>query len=296
MDMSLGQRVRFGVEIGHDFDPDHLVDRARRAEALGFDLLSISDHLHADHPTYEPWTALTWVASATDRISVLTNVLGLPYRAPAVTAKMAETLDRLSGGRLVLGLGVGGYDEEFAAFGLGRRTPGEKVAALDEAVRLIRSLWTEQAVSFAGEHFAAAGARIEPKPSHHIPLWLGTYGPRSLRLTGRLADGWLPSLPRLALDDAVAMRAVVRGGAEAAGRDPDEVTCAGNVVVTIDAARSPTPQRIAGSSQAVAEQFVAIVRAGFTVLQIVFTSPEQDELFAHQVIPVIRDELSTSHG
>jgi alkanesulfonate monooxygenase SsuD/methylene tetrahydromethanopterin reductase-like flavin-dependent oxidoreductase (luciferase family) len=72
------------------------------------------------------------VASATDRITVLTNVLGVPYRAPAVTAKMAETLDRLSGGRLVLGLGVGGFDEEFAAFGLARRTPGEKVAALDE--------------------------------------------------------------------------------------------------------------------------------------------------------------------
>jgi probable F420-dependent oxidoreductase len=288
----LASGVRFGTEIGYEFDPDRLVDRARRAEALGFDLFSISDHLHGDRPTYEPWTALTWVASATERIIVLTNVLGLPYRAPAVTAKMAETLDRLSGGRVVLGLGVGGYDREFAAFGLAQRTPGGKVAALAEALRLIRSLWTEPTVSFGGEHFHADGARIEPKPAHRIPIWLGTYGPSSLRLTGMVADGWLPSMPRLSLEDAVAMRANVRASAQAAGRDPDEVTCACNLVVTIDDARSPTPQRVAGSSQAVAEQLVAIVRAGFTVLQVVFTAPEQDEQFAHRVIPLLRSELS----
>jgi probable F420-dependent oxidoreductase len=294
MDASLGQRVRFGTEIGHEFDPDRLVERARRAEALGFDMFSISDHLHADHPTYEPWTALTWVASATDRLTVLTNVLGLPYRAPAVTAKMAETLDRLSGGRMVLGLGVGGFDKEFAAFGLAQRSPREKVAALDEAVRLIRGLWTEPAVSFPGEHFHADGARIEPKPARRIPIWLVTYGPRSLRLTGALADGWLPSFPRLSLDDAAAMRATVRDGAQATGRDPDDVTCACNLVVTIDDnRRSPTPQRVAGSSQAVAEQLVAIVRAGFTALQVVFTAPEHDERYAHDVIPLVRRELAS---
>ena len=122
------------------------------------------------------------------------NVLGLPYRAPAVTAKMAETLDRLSGGRLVVGLGTGGYDAEFAAFGLAQRTPGRKVAALGEAVQIIRGLWREPGFTFSGEHFATAGARIEPRPAHPIPLWLGTYGPRALAITGTLADGWVPSL------------------------------------------------------------------------------------------------------
>lgn len=283
--------MRFGVEVGFEFDPGGLVERARRSEALGFDLFSLSDHLHAERPTYEPWTALTWVASATERLTVLTNVLGLPYRPPAVTAKMAETLDRLSGGRLVLGLGTGGYEGEFAAFGLATRRPGEKVAALGEAVRLMRSLWTDTAVSFAGDHFRADGARIEPKPAHGIPIWLGTYGPRALRVTGALADGWIPSFPRLSLDDAAAMRDVVRAGAREAGRDPDDVTCACNLIVTLDDARSPTPQRVAGGSQAVAEQLAAIVRAGFTVLQVVFTEPEQDERFAHEVIPVVRREL-----
>lgn len=99
------------------------------AESLGLDLLSLPDHLHSTRPTLEPWTAVAFVAAATARLTVMTNVFGLPYRPPAVTAKMAETLDRLSGGRLVLGLGVGDYDPEFAAFGLAERTTGQKVAA-----------------------------------------------------------------------------------------------------------------------------------------------------------------------
>jgi alkanesulfonate monooxygenase SsuD/methylene tetrahydromethanopterin reductase-like flavin-dependent oxidoreductase (luciferase family) len=92
---------------------------------------------------------------------------------------MAETLDRLSGGRLVLGLGVGGFDHEFAAFGLAQRTAGQKVTALGEAVTIIRGLWTQDSVSYDGEHFHVTGARIEPRPAHQIPIWLGTYGARA---------------------------------------------------------------------------------------------------------------------
>jgi alkanesulfonate monooxygenase SsuD/methylene tetrahydromethanopterin reductase-like flavin-dependent oxidoreductase (luciferase family) len=153
----------------------------------------VADHLHGADPTPEPWTALTWVAAVTERIGVMPNVLGLPYRAPAVTAEMAETLDRFSGGRLVLGLGTGGYDAEFSAFGLSERTAGQKVAALGEALKIIRGLWREPSLSYAGEHFHVRDARIEPKPAHPIPIWLGAYGPRSLRMTGALADGWVPS-------------------------------------------------------------------------------------------------------
>src|SRR5580698_10256754 len=124
-----GQRAGFGIVYGfHGFDPDGLITEAQHAESLGFDLFCVADHLHGANPTPEPWTALTWIAAVTSRIGVMTNVLGLPYRAPAVTAKMAENLSRLSSGRLVLGLGTGGYDAEFAAFGLAQRTPGRKVA------------------------------------------------------------------------------------------------------------------------------------------------------------------------
>jgi alkanesulfonate monooxygenase SsuD/methylene tetrahydromethanopterin reductase-like flavin-dependent oxidoreductase (luciferase family) len=205
---------------------------------------------------------------------------------------MAETLDRLSGGRLLLGLGVGGYDREFAAFGLAERTPGQKVTALGEAVRIIRGLWTEETVSLSGQQFHASEARIEPKPAHRIPIWLGAYGPRALKLTGALADGWIPSLPRLALDEAVAMRSVVRASARAAGRDPDDITCACNVVVVFDSRRSPTPQLVAGSSQAIAEQLLTIVRAGFTLPVATLTEPELRERFAMEVIPLVRSEVA----
>jgi alkanesulfonate monooxygenase SsuD/methylene tetrahydromethanopterin reductase-like flavin-dependent oxidoreductase (luciferase family) len=256
----------------------------------------MADHLHGAQPTLEPWTALTWVAAATERIGVMSNVLGLPYRTPAVTAKMAETLDRLSGGRLVLGLGVGGYDPEFSAFGLAERTPGQKVSALGEAVRIIRGLWTEPDFSLDGQHFQARQARIEPKPAHPIPIWLGTYGPRALRLTGSLADGWIPSLGRLDLDQAVAMRAAVRAAAEAAGRDPDQVTCAANLVIDLGqrvaANTGPGWQSLSGGSQAVAEQLVGIGHAGFTFFNVALAGSDARERFAAEVIPVVRGELT----
>jgi alkanesulfonate monooxygenase SsuD/methylene tetrahydromethanopterin reductase-like flavin-dependent oxidoreductase (luciferase family) len=215
---TVARSVGFGTtQAFRHFDPERLVEDVRRAEALGYDSFGISDHLHSEHPTYEPWTALTGVASETERIKVMPNVLGLAYRAPAVIAKMAETLDRLSGGRLVLGLGSGGYDEEFSAFGMCMGTDGQKVDALGEATGIIRALWTKPQVTVDGEHFQVHGARIEPTPIHAIPIWLGTYGPR-------------------------AMRAAVRAGTETAGRNPDEITCAANIVVEFDPRPMPTPQ------------------------------------------------------
>src|SRR5881392_4081110 len=94
------------------------VGDAAHAEELGFDFVSCSDHLAGTHPSFETWTTMAWVAAQTSRVRIVTDVLGLPYRHPAVLAKMAETFDRLSGGRLVLGIGGGGSDAEFSAFGL----------------------------------------------------------------------------------------------------------------------------------------------------------------------------------
>jgi len=288
-------RVAFGLVYGFQpFDADRMVAEAREAETLGFDLFSVADHLHGEQPTAEPWTALTWVAAVTERISVLTNVLGLPYRSPAVTAKMAETLDRLSGGRLILGLGTGGYDPEFTAFGLAQRSPGQKVTALGEAVRIIRGLWAQPGFSFEGEEFRVRGARIEPRPRRPIPVWLGTYGPRSLRLTGALADGWLPSLGRLDLGQAAAMRADVLAAAEAAGRDPGAITCAVNLMVDFrpdGPAANAGGYRVGGRSQDIAEQLTAIVRAGFTVLNVVLADTDARHRFAAEVMPLVRAEL-----
>jgi alkanesulfonate monooxygenase SsuD/methylene tetrahydromethanopterin reductase-like flavin-dependent oxidoreductase (luciferase family) len=291
--VSTGQQISFGIIHGfHRFDLAGLAEEARHAESLGYDFFSMPDHLHTDQPTAEPWTALTWAAAATHRLRVLPNVLGLPYRAPAVTAKMAETLDRLSGGRLVLGLGLGGYDAEFSAFGLAERTPGEKVAALREALTIIRGVWSEQSFSFEGQHFAVRQARIEPKPANRIPVWLGSYGPRSLRLTGELADGWIPSLGRLGLDQAVAMREAVLGAAKAAGRDPAEITCATNLVVAFGDDGAETPRagwrQVSGGSQAIAGRLAEIGRAGFTVINVALPDGEARERFAAEVVPLVR--------
>src|SRR6266705_4535521 len=129
-DMLFGLGLSTSARPGTDPAAD-----ARRAEDLGFDFVSASDHPCGTHPTYETWTMLSWIAAATSRIRVATRVLGVPYRAPPMVAKMAETLDRLSVGRLILGLGGGYSDDEFRAFGLGVPSPAERVAGLGEATR-----------------------------------------------------------------------------------------------------------------------------------------------------------------
>ena len=131
--------LRFGVSINQSAAPEAgPVREAQRAEELGFDFVSVTDHLHGTRPTHETWTLLTWLAASTSRIGLLTDVLGLPYRAPSVVAKMAASLDQLSGGRLTLGLGAGGSDEEFQGFGLPLRPPGGKIEALGEAIEVMR--------------------------------------------------------------------------------------------------------------------------------------------------------------
>ncbi len=284
-----GQRLGFGAGgIFRGADPAHLLDLAQSADELGFDLFSLSDHLHTDQPTVEPWTALSWLAAKTTRIELGTNVLGLPYRAPAVLAKAAETLDRVSGGRFVLGLGAGGYDREFEAFGLPVRTPGRKITAQREAIRIIRGLWSGEPEVFDGEEFSVREARIDPRPDHRIPIWLGTYGPRALELTGQIADGWLPSFGRIDLARAAELRDTVRKAAADAGRDPDAITCAANLTVRVDPAQTSYPGLVTGSVDEVVRQIVAVVRAGFTFLLLGPQSVAEQELLAREVLPAVR--------
>jgi alkanesulfonate monooxygenase SsuD/methylene tetrahydromethanopterin reductase-like flavin-dependent oxidoreductase (luciferase family) len=197
----------FGINVSTSAAPgaDPLAD-ARRAEELRFDFVSASDHLHGKDPTHETWTMLSWIAAGTSRIRVASRVLAVPYRNPAVTAKMAATLDRLSGGRLILGMGGGYSDEEFRAFGLGAPSPRDKVDGMDEAIRITRGLWSERSFTFQGRRYRTDGAELEPKPDRRIPIWLGTYGDRALAATGRLADGWIPSLGFAPPDRVPAMR------------------------------------------------------------------------------------------
>src|SRR5690242_14993803 len=183
-ELLFGLGVLPGAEPGAD-----PVGEAVAAEALGYDFVSTSDHPCGTAPSFESWTMLSWIAAATSRIRVATRVLGVPYRNPAMVAKMAETFARLSGGRLILGLGGGYSDEEFRAFGLGTFSARDKVDGLEEVIRITRGLWSQPAFTFSGRLHHTDSADLEPKPAQPIPIWLGTFGARALRVTGQLADG-----------------------------------------------------------------------------------------------------------
>jgi alkanesulfonate monooxygenase SsuD/methylene tetrahydromethanopterin reductase-like flavin-dependent oxidoreductase (luciferase family) len=284
--------VTFGLNVSTSAaaEADPVAD-ARRAEELGFDFVSASDHPHGDHPTNETWTMLSWIAAATSRIRVATRVLGVPNRHPAVTAKMAETLDRLSGGRLILGLGGGASDEEMRALGLGVRSPRDKVDGLEEAIRIMRGMWSEPEFTFEGRLYGTEGAQLEPKPTRRIPIWLGTFRERALDLTGRLGDGWIPSLELAPPERAAAMRERVLAGARSAGRAPEEITCAYNIEVRVAERPEPRPFVVSGSPDAVAEQLLSFVRMGFATLNLMPVGPgvdEQAERLAREVIPAVR--------
>lgn len=287
--------VTFGLSISPSALPDtDPAASARMAEDLGFDFVSASDHPCGTEPTYETWTMLSWVAAATSRIRVVTRVLGVPYRNPAMVAKMAETFSRLSSGRLILGLGGGYSDEEFRAFGLGTFSPGDKVDGLAEAASITRGLWSQPAFTFSGRLHCTDSADLEPKPAHPIPIWLGTFGDRALRVTGQLADGWIPSYGNRPLHQYQAMRQRVLTAAREAGRDPADITCALHMQAHVGGRVATDPSLVAGSPAAVTEQLLAFTRIGFTSFSFTLTgpgTPEQAERLAHEVIPAVRAAL-----
>jgi len=157
----------------------------------------------------------------TERVTVFPDVANLPLRPPAMLAKAAASLDLLSGGRLELGLGAGGFWEAINAMGGPLRKPGESVQALEEAIEVIRLVWSgKRGLRYDGGFYQLAGLNGGPVPSHPIGIWLGAYKPRMLALIGRSADGWVPSLGPLKPDELAAAAARIDAAARAAGRDP----------------------------------------------------------------------------
>lgn len=205
------------------------------AEELGFDLVAIQDHPY-QRRFLDTWTLLCVIAGRTSRIGLATDVVCLPLRPPAVLAKAALSLGVLSGGRFDLGLGAGAYWDAVAAMGGPRRTPAEAVGALEDAIRILRLMWSgERSVSFEGMHYSIDGVHPGPAPTRPIGIWLGAYGPRMLALTGRLADGWLPSSPYAPPERLGEMQARIDEAAGAAGRDPGEIRRLYNIDPSIEA-------------------------------------------------------------
>jgi alkanesulfonate monooxygenase SsuD/methylene tetrahydromethanopterin reductase-like flavin-dependent oxidoreductase (luciferase family) len=288
-------KITFGLSIPLSVLPGtDPVALARTAEDLGFDFVSAPDHPCGTEPTYETWTMLSWIAAATSRILVTTRVLGVPYRNPAMVAKMAETFSRLSGGRLILGLGGGYSDEEFRAFGLGTFSARDKVSGLEDAIRITRGLWSGQGFTYRGQLYHTDQADMQPKPAQPIPIWLGTFGNRALRVTGQLADGWIPSYGYRPLQDYRSMRERVLTAAQEAGRDPADITCALHMQTQVGERAAGTPFLVAGPPAAITEQLLGFAEMGFTSFSFTPTGPgphQQAERLAHEVIPAVRAAL-----
>jgi alkanesulfonate monooxygenase SsuD/methylene tetrahydromethanopterin reductase-like flavin-dependent oxidoreductase (luciferase family) len=225
--------VRLGVFIVPDAtDPGAAIEQIEAAEQAGLDLVGVQDHPY-QRRFFDTWTLLSYAAGRTRRIGLLPDVINLPLRLPSVLAKSVASLDVLSGGRVELGIGAGAFWEAVEAMGGPRRSPGESVEALEEAIAILRGFWSgERSVNVEGRHYRVRGAKPGPPPAHPIRLFVGAYGPRMLRLTGRLGDGWLPSLGDHYLheEDAPRAQAAIDEAARRAGRDPAEIERAANVM------------------------------------------------------------------
>ena len=219
-----GLPVRFGwFLVPEAADPPALVEQARLAERAGFDLVGIQDHPY-QRRYLDTFSLLAALATATERVGLFPDVASLPLRHPAMLAKAATSIDLLSGGRFELGLGAGSFWDAIVAMGGPRRSPGEAVEALEEAVALLRLLWSDQrSVRFTGQHYRVAGVRPGPAPAHPIKIGVGAYGPRIVQLVGRLADGWVPCAGYLPPQRLAAAQARIDDAAAAAGRDPAAV-------------------------------------------------------------------------
>ncbi|WP_427891556.1 LLM class flavin-dependent oxidoreductase [Kribbella sp. GL6] len=220
--MDYGHELVFGTFLTPAVDaPDRVIALAQLTEQVGLDLVSFQDHPYQPR-LMDAWTLLSVVAAQTERIKVTTNVANLPLRHPVVLARSVATLDLITGGRVELGLGAGGFLEAVAANAGPRLTTGQSITALEEAIAIMREVWTPGGggIRLEGKHYTVAGAKRGPAPAHDVSIWLGAYKPRMLALTGRLADGWLPSSGYAGPDELAAMNKVIDEAAVDAGREP----------------------------------------------------------------------------
>ncbi|MFG3708145.1 LLM class flavin-dependent oxidoreductase [Micromonospora sp. NPDC047670] len=270
-------------------DPERVVGFAVLAEQLGFDLVTFQDHPY--QPAFlDTWTLMSFVAARTGTVRLAANVTNLPLRPPAVLARSVASLDLLSGGRVELGLGAGAFWEAIEAMGGRRLSPGQGVRALEEAIDVIRQVWDVDArggVRVDGEFHRIVGAKRGPAPAHDVDIWLGAYKPRMLALTGRLADGWLPSLGYLQPGDLARGNAVIDEAAREAGRSPGDVRRLLNVTGRFaPVGRGP----LQGPAGQWAEELAGLALSdGISTFILGSDDPEDLRRFAAEVAPAVRD-------
>jgi alkanesulfonate monooxygenase SsuD/methylene tetrahydromethanopterin reductase-like flavin-dependent oxidoreductase (luciferase family) len=282
-----GHPLSFGTVITPmSARPPDVIDLARVADASGLDMISVPDHSY-DPRFLEAWTVLSLVAAHTERVRLVPNVANLALRPPALLARSAASLDLLSGGRVELGLGAGGYWDAIAAEGGLRRAPADAVAATREAISVIRALWTPGPPAHVdGRHHHVDGATPGPAPAHPIGIWVGALGPAMLRLIGRHADGWLPSSTRLPPESLAAGHRIIDESATAAGRDPAAVRRLYNIVGEFGRGSG----FLMGGPGAWAEQLAGVtLEHGVSGYLLATHHSDTIRRFAAEVVPAVRE-------
>ena len=220
--------MRFGFWTKNDQQTSAIIECCAHAEATGWDGLWFADHFmpneeNVDQPVHEAWSVLAALAVAVPRVRLGPLVAGNTYRNPALTAKIAATIDHLSGGRVVLGIGAGWQENEHEAYGFEFGTLRSRMDRFDEAVEIISSLLGNLRTNLDGDYYTVAEAPLDPKPLQSpIPLLIGGGGRRrTLRTTARWATEWnCWGMP----DDISELCSVLDGHCEAIGRDPSEIS------------------------------------------------------------------------
>ncbi|MDT0212763.1 LLM class flavin-dependent oxidoreductase [Rothia sp. ARF10] len=281
-----GLDLEFGVFPSPDAARHHeVLELAQLADVLGLEHVSVQDHPYqAGH--LDTWTLLSAVGARTSQVRLSTNVANLPLRPPVVLAKAAATLDVLTGGRVELGLGAGAFWDAIEAAGGPRRTPGEAVDALVEAIGVLRGFWAGETGRHDGKHYSTRGLRPGPRPAHDIPIWVGALKPRMLRVTGRLADGWIPSLAYAPPEALPGMNARIDDAALAAGRAPQDVRRLYNVHGRFGTGSG----LLQGTPKDWAEQLTDLaVGIGMSTFILATDDPDTLRRFAEEVAPLTRE-------
>ncbi len=307
--------VAFGLffpQVGVDLAA--LLERAHACEEGGFHSIWLADHMWArglpDVDHLEIWTALTALAARTSRIRLGSLVLCNSYRNPSLVAKMAASLDQISGGRLELGMGAGWMDEEYRAYGYNFPGVRTRIEQLDEALEVIRRLFTERRSTFQGKYYAVDDAPNNPKPRQRPspPITIGGAGERLLlRVVAKHADRW--NCPMNAAADMPHKLEVLRSHCADVGRDPSSITVSEQTIVVLGKDESDLEQRwemakaflggfadlktvaVRGTPEQVAEGLRAKVARGVRLFTIMFgdlAPAETIRLFGEQVITQVR--------
>jgi probable F420-dependent oxidoreductase len=262
--------VKFSLWPNDSRTPAEVLEQARLADGTGWYGVWLADHYMpntgdttpARGDTYECWALLPALAAVTERVRIGTLVSPTSVHHPALLAKRASTIDRLSGGRMVLGLGAGWQINEHHAYGIELEPPGKRVSRFEESIQIVRSMLSAESTTFHGAYYDITDAPCDPKPVQSpLPLLVGTRSPRMLRITARHAAEWNTwGAP----EQAAVHRAALIETCHEVGRDPATIRTSVNALVDLDGS-VPPPGRAAlcGSAQQLVDQFGQYAELGF---------------------------------